>query len=160
MDWVKDNRLLTGLLRKKTWCVQLWLNSYQADLQRGEVLTKLCLDLLVTVSILGSYTQGTRSIPCAKTFTLPRTLQPSRKPAAFLSGLDTWRDYPQSVVTEQTNTSVLPPLTGIWCLLKSYGQCFPGTSCALVLPDLPVCSSTPHHSSVTVRKGRSSLASQ
>lgn len=57
MDLAKDNWLLTGLLRKKTRCVQLWLNSYQADLQRGEALTELLLDLLIFPAVtLREYT--------------------------------------------------------------------------------------------------------
>lgn len=92
MDLAKDNWLLTVLLRKKTRCVQLWLNSYQADLQRGEALTELLLDLLVTASIPCCYTQGIHNIPCAKLFTRPRTLHPGKKPAAFLLGLGTWRN--------------------------------------------------------------------
>lgn len=116
MDLVKDNRVSSGLPRKKIRCVLLWLNSCQAEFRQGATFTDLLPDLC-------SYTQAMHTIPPAKAFTPPSMPQPGKEPV--LPVLATQRC---TVSCDWTDKKILPPTSyknmvsyrTVWTVFSSY----------------------------------------
>lgn len=115
MYFVKDSKLSSGLPRKKTWHVQLWLNLCQTN--SGEEWLSLIFSWGCVIPLRECTIFPCQSFQPPMCCSQARNWQPSSL-AQPLRGI-------QSVSCDWTDKkSYLPPLTGIWYLTKQYGQAF------------------------------------